>query len=216
MSKVLGFVGIESYDLVHLLGQTITKLGRAVIIVDCSEFGDFVSTVPYGVDDGCVVEYCDMTIARGIALDEIITDDTDEYDYAIIYFGSSIKHPDIELCEEVYLVTDFQKHNINRLLQVVLDNEQCRFLIYRNRVSTKIDITYVINTLKSLEVDEDTTYVLDDEQEDYDNMVMLQYDSVLNGVSISSGIKDFIVDVLKVDFTQKMIQGAIKKLNRRK
>lgn len=214
MSKILGFLGVESYDLVYYLGSVMHALGKSVLAVDYSPLGELASIVPYGLSNGEVVEQYGVNIAKNVELDDVL--ESEDYDYVILYFSSFIKHDNVVDCDEVYLVTDFQKHNINNFLNLDLDDEQCRFLVYRNRIETKIDLMYVINALKGLEITEEETYVMEDAQDDYDAMVMLQYDSIVNGLRISADVSNFIIDVLNVDFTEKLISNAIKQLNRRK
>ncbi|MEY8333254.1 hypothetical protein AALB53_09120 [Lachnospiraceae bacterium 47-T17] len=211
-SKVFGFIGIESYDLVHALGSVITALGCNAILVDNSEDGALACTVPYGMDNGTVVNYYGVDVARFIDADEF----RDEYEYIILYLGADCEDGSAQDCDEVYLVTDYQKHNIQKLLNVSLKDEQCRYLIYRDRIAAKIDLSYLQEVLSPLGINDETSYMITESQNDYDNMVMLQYDSVVPKFSVSQSAQELITDILNVDFNSKNILAAIKSLSRRK
>lgn len=58
--------------------------------------------------------------------------------------------------------------------------------------------------------------MITESQNDYDNMVMLQYDSVVPKFSVSQSAQELITDILNVDFNSKNILAAIKSLSRRK
>ena len=198
MSKVLGFCGIESYDIVHLLSRTMAGLGKTVACVDYSDDGALACTVPFGLSTGDEAVYYDVTIRNAANTEEALTDEYSQYDYLIFYFGKTIKPVALAACEEVYLVTDYQKHNINFLKNVVLLDAQYRTVIYRNRVEAKIDLRYVMNELQPLDVDDDTFLYVEDSQQDYDNMVLLH------------------VAILSIDFVSAEIVKSLKQLTRRK
>lgn len=214
LSKVFGFVGIESYDIVFALGCVASSLGRKVLVVDNSRDGAFACIVPFGVGKDCTVNYYDIDVARDTLLHSIDYDD--EYDYVITYLGDNITCRDISACDEVYLVTDYQKHNILRLSQLELQDEQCRYLIYRERVTARVDLRFIQEKLSPLSITDETSYLVSESQADYDNMVMLQYNNVLRKFFISESVGSFIIDVLNVDFSERDIRAAIKTVNRRK
>lgn len=210
-SKFIGFVGVESYDVVHLLGNVLLGLGYKLTVVDCSQFGDIVYTVPGYTTDMTQIDYNNLTIYRAGSVNQIKL-----AEFVLIYFGMNTKHPDIKKCDELWIYTDSQLHKLNALSRLAINKEQPRFVVFRDRQLTRATKELILDIMKPLNVRDSNFIELDDDVQSLDIQFRIQYDSKILFKGVTSNVTDLVINILESDFELKDIKKSLKEvLNRR-
>lgn len=208
-TKVVAFVGIESYDLIHYLSRLIRKLGGKSLLVDYSDSRSLAHTINNPlVPDGEIVDY------RGV---DFITDSCDEnlfsnYDYVFIDFGFNTRNPYLKHCEEIYFVTDLQRQNAARLRLVQPNDDQYCSLVIREMVSSKVGADAIKAQLPNISFSEDDSnvYEIYADTTNTSTALSIQYDNVFQFNRVSSDVKEFLFGFLSVDYDEKKLKAAFK------
>ena len=204
-SKIYGFVGVESFDIVHLLGNVLSSLGFTLTVVDYSPLGDVIFTVP-GYDGSQVsYSYNNLEIYRSVPLEEVRPSE-----FMLLYFGMNVKHPYVAKCDEVWLFSDSQLQKINAICNVNLTGKQPRFVVFRDRQLTRATKSLILDELSELNVQNSNFIELDDDTSTLDLQFRVQYDSKILFKNVSSNICDLIVNLLEADFEVKDIKRGMK------
>lgn len=212
-NKVYGFVGVESYDLILALGRTLAVLNCKVLLLDKSSDSTLMYTATEDVQSGSEVDYYNMSM---VCKKPVVECEPDRYDYIFINFGRTSNDEDLARCDEIYLVTDYQLSSVLGVASVPIAADQSRFAIFRDRIDGRIDLDYAVLRLECQNITENNVYYLEDGPQDLANRVACQYDSVFYFDGMSSTIRDFILSVLNIDFTNKEIINAMRTLYRKK
>lgn len=207
----MGFVGIESYDLIIYLAMTMQALNTSVLLIDNSYDQSLAECIPGlpEANDGEPVDY------RGITTTKWLTELPDNYDYVLVYFGKNTEFG-LEDVTEVYLVTDYQKHNVNFLKSVELAEDNYPFLVVRDRVASKITPESIRIELEELGIPSESLLALEDTPADLNLKVMCQYNSLSGLAKVSDGIREFINVALSEDYDKAAVKAAFKVVTRRK
>ena len=201
----MSFIGCECYDLILYLAKTLNALGASVLIIDNSDDRSLSTCIPTldSVDLGQPVDYNNgITTVRGLE------DVPNNFEYVLIYHGKDTL-ADLSQSNEVFLVTDYQKHNVEFLQQVELDDDNYPLLVIRDRVSSKITPASIQEKLSKFEVDPNDVLVIDDTNEDLQCKVLCQYNTHVGFQNVSASIKEFIYTALS-EYDRKSIKGAIR------
>lgn len=207
----IAFVGVESYDLMIYLAKTIDALNASVLLVDNSIDQSLTACIP-GLEmnnPGEPVDYNGITAVK--SLEEI----PEDFDYVLIYYGKD-ESADLSFVNEVCLVTDYQKHNVQFLMDVQLDDEIYPFLIVRDRVASKITPESIYYELEELEIDREALIIIEDSADDLNTKVMCQYNSLKGIGKVSDSIKNFIIAILSEEYDEAAVKAAFKLVARRK
>lgn len=212
----MGFFGVECYDLMHYLGQVMVELGLRVLMLDKSDTKSLSCTIPGEFIEKDYVTYLGIDFCTAMDLEEVATKADAVYDIILVDFGFQHADKDIKKCSEMYLVTDYQLHHIMRMKELQLSDEVFRLLVIRDRVSTKLSPDYVIEELQGLNLTQDVTLLLEDTLMDLETKLLCQYDSTFSFRHVSHGFKEFILQVLSIDFDRRTVENAYKVASRRR
>lgn len=210
-SKVIGFIGIECYDLMLYIAKMLLQLKCSALLVDASYSqslsyvfqGDIVPNEYldlYGVDLLAGVDFFDPSLAQG-------------YDYTLVYFG--FDQNGLQNCDELYIVTDYQRHNM-AAIRTIDPGNICRFLVVRDRAYYNWNSKSIVAEFPNLEISVDDIYSIEDSETDVSLRIALHHSAKLNMKKVSLDIKEFVLHVLDVDFDAKTLESAWKSVIRRK
>lgn len=218
MTRVSGFVGVESYDLVLYLAKVAkylydfdkdgNHLGEAsVLVLDKSNDNSLRSCIDF-IDnmDGETVNYCGFEFATSCS-------DFSDYTIVLIYYGRNLEE-DFSICDDLYLVTDYQKHNTEVIKEINVGETTYPFLVVRDRINSKItpdSIFYDTDTCVHFTSKENDLIEIQDTQSDLAARVALQYDGRIDMRGLSESMNSFIIKALNADYQEKDIKTAIKK-----
>lgn len=209
MLKISGFVGIESYDLILLLAQAIKMTGTPVTIADVSYDRSLQYAVPDLTSD-TTTQFSDITYLsqKDLSLPQATGS------YLLIYFGKNPVQGLLQKCSDVFLVTDYQKHNISFIRELQLPEEAYRFLIIRYKITNKITPDYVCYELKDLGIEQDAIFSFDDSPQDLGNQILLQYNADKTVHKVSQEILNCIACALSGDYEDDTIKRIVKQFRR--
>lgn len=203
-SKIIGFIGIECYDLMVYVGQTLHRLGCSCLLVDNSEDGSLAGMNEEEMSAGDVTGIFDVVLARLVGLDD---KEACMYDYVLVYAGSADIRP--EDYDELYCVTDYQRQNIRRLGACDL-GDVCRFLVVRDRTVCGLNPEFLLDELGNLGLGPEAMYEIEDTQADVSAKLFLQHAESARFQKVSRSMQEFVMHVLDVDFETKDIEKAFK------
>lgn len=190
---VIGFLGLDSYDLILYLAGYLNNLGQKILIADYSIYGGLSYCIPSPVSlnpDKERIRYKDIDFIR--YNNESIREE--EYHYILIDFGWNINYKGIFTCDFLYITTDLQQQNMNRILDMNLADIEVYILIknffHMNNITTVKGYLLENNfTCKDC-------YLYPSSQKDMENMVMLQYYHDIKINNISRQLRNLIETML--------------------
>lgn len=203
MAKVLGFVGVESYDVILTLAVLLRKLNLSVALQDLSFDRSLSYSIPGMCDNGDVndvCEWCDMLVAGKDY-------DFPDTDYLLIYAGRNLDA--VQSCDEIYAVTDQQKHNIEMVKGLHLMDDQYPVVIYRH-FQTKIKKSYVAYELKCLMLADDALLEINDSEQAIESRVAIQYNVDKCIRNVNRDILNVCKFIVATDFSEKQVESAVK------
>lgn len=213
MIRLSGFVGIESYDLIWYLTKVARTMGKQVLLVDNSTDYSLAFSIP-GLMEAPIGTLFDYNGVSAVVCDNSFQSVwEDQFDYIFVYFGKNTSRFADE-CDEIFLVTDYQKHNIEFIKNVQLQEDQFAFLVIRDRISSKITPGYVQYEMSNRRFQSSEVILIEDTLEDLENKVLLQHNAVKKLKRFSQSIQEFIITVLGADDEVHTIKTAIKMLRR--
>lgn len=144
--KQIGFVGIDSTDIVLYLARLLSYNGKKVAIVDYTKRHLVIQTA--NVPDvlfGRGSYYKDILVVAS----ESLTDDKEVRgcSYVFHYFGSAISHPKVAGCTELFFVTDMVISNAVMLKAVNCTDEVRKRCIIRNAIDVKYKVKFLTDAM---------------------------------------------------------------------
>ena len=204
MSKVLGFYGIESYDIILSLAMVLHNLDLSVSICDWSKDKSLACTIP-GLEEESVCEWNDIRVYRDDTIEPTVTD------YVIIYFGR--EENGMELCDEIYLVTDQQKHNVEMMKNLSVPESVYPVVIYRH-FQSKITLKYLKHELEDKGIQDNDYLEIVDTEASVLHRVMYQYDVSKGFGKMDRGIAEICKYVAGTDFAENQINTVILRMRK--
>ncbi|KAB3525455.1 hypothetical protein [Alkaliphilus serpentinus] len=209
----LGFWGSYKTDILHYFSRILNALDKRVIIYDDSNDEYLYHSIPM-VDRGFIT-YRDVDIyinREGSSL-EI---SNEEYDVTLMDFGfdQSKMHQFLD-CDIKLLVTDFQRHNILRVkdMMVEINDKPDLIRIYRDIVDSKINTRYIDNLLKL----EDSFNLLAEynlyfDEVAYKSQIECQYNDIISFKKLPKEYKIMFKEIIREFFSSddKTVIKAIK------
>lgn len=216
-NNVIGFVGIDNYEVILYLARILDNLGKKVLLVDYTTCGELEICIPIPeglYSDTDIIKYYGLNYTRQPLDQELVKD----YDDILIDFGFNYIKSALEMCTEIVYAVDQQKHNINLLTCFPDDKIQAdipRRLIIKDFVGGKIDQKYILTKIhKSVAGD---VYVFDQDSIDRKKKLLVQYNTLFDFRKISAGIKSFLRQSVKnfhPDVSEKVLKDAYSKAER--
>ena len=118
MVYVSGFVGTNSYDLIHYLSRVSRALKKRCLLIDCSDNLALSYTIRNPiVPAGSIVDYRGVDFIGHPSSLSLV----DSYDYVFIDFGFSLDDEFIDESDGIFVVTDHQLQNVMQLKDLELD-----------------------------------------------------------------------------------------------
>lgn len=211
-SKIIACLGVDHYDIVHYLASVGKELGKSVLVVDLTERQSMMATIPTAGFGTISEEYGGIEFTNS---KEVLAKQAKRFNYVFVYFGMDFKVIP-NWVEEVYCVTDCQKHNIAAFEGLQLSDQQYRNLILRGSISTRAFKEYAIASLNHLHFNPEETVELPFTESDLEALLAVQYYSDYRFMRMSTELQEFIVRFFSVDFSEKEIATAIKNVSKRK
>ena len=223
-SKIISFVGGDKYDLERYLAELLYQLGYKVLFVDLSESKALSETLydfeglGCEITDPCILEHKGIDFIPRLEDWQLYSDfinpylyqQNNEYDFVIVDYGFLIGHSALSRSCLLFLVSDMQKHNFNRIRLLFSEMELPKFIIMQDIVPCKIKaedlvldpISGIKNQIHYMEYDVNVK----------SNRLLLQYTRTLNLKKVSNQVKEILYQALLVlvpDITKKGFEQAL-------
>ena len=208
--KVIGFVGMDSTDIVVYLARMINATGKKVGIVDCSIHKSLMRTVslPEELVKGNGY-YKEILILSGEADNEA---DLNAQDMLLYYFESNINHRHIVQCTDLVLISDMVLSHA-QLLKELSVGDIPKIMLIHNAVSVKYSENYLI-TQTGQEFQKENVLVLPYEERDFRSKCYLCIDKTHRLTRLSSGMKSVILNLflryIEKEYTGKELTQLLK------
>lgn len=209
----LGFIGSYKADMLLFIARSLALLDLKVIVVDCDPNGYLSDYLPEVVDKKVMHgKHVDYYLGPLPSYFEGL------YDIALCDFGTSEAYAsDYIACQWHFMITDPQKHHINRLrtfLQRISERQERVQLIkiYRDMITGKINEQYLDFTLSVHEVFEViASYVFEHHIEDYKYRIHSTYNEQIMFSALPKTYWMFYQDLIEelLDMDKKLIRDAV-------
>lgn len=207
-ARLMGFVGVDKYDIIHYLASTLTVLNKRVLVVDSSMHGSITCTMPsiYRCERG-IFNYRDFDVVLHPDFSMI---DFNQYDFVLVDFGFDIKNRDMVRMHEVYMVTDMQMQNVLRFKELELWPYQERFLVVRDIVRLRSVDNYIIEEFLDKSVGPDNTFAVQLDETDKIRMLDCMYNADYKFKDLSEPMRSLLYGIMSPYFKEKEFYKAFK------
>ena len=210
-ATVIGWVGIEKYDIILYLAKLLTCLNKKVLLIDRSENSALTYCIPIPAIMNATsnkVNFRNIDFIKERNVSDFIND----YDYILIDFGFKTTHADIYKCDKIIIVTDKQQHNIDTMYTLKSKSE---VLLVLKAEGNKREIDALQESIREQLQIEDIV-VMGFDEIDKEKMIMLQYNSEIKMKRLSGQyiylLEQIMTTILKFD--SKDFGQAYKQLKR--
>lgn len=204
--KFIGFLGIDKYDIIHYTAKVLHKLGKETLLIDASARKALTASIP--MTSETVFDYKGVDFVPSLAAAKKYVNLRD-YDYVLIDFGFQKDNPLIHKCNEIWLVSDEQKHNIMHLRSIRLEDTQPRFLILREHSYMRVH-DYLVQLLKPLGIHKNTAFIIKEDAESYKRMMECMYNDYISMKKVSPEMINVIKNILAQDFSESDLNKALR------
>lgn len=211
--NVIGFYGVENYEIILYLSRIIDRLKRKVLLIDYSSANDLTVCIPVPsglYPDTDIITYFGVDFTR----QPFTTDFLNTYDDILINFGFNYIEEVTDKCTYIVYVSDQQKHNILKLasIQDLQKSNIQKDLIIKDVVNSKINQLYIMDQIhKNIKVE--NVFLFDQDDVDKKIKLLAQHDTLYEFKKITSNVKDYLKHMVKImcpEITDKELKAAYK------
>lgn len=190
----IGYVGMEAFDIILYIGQTLAILHYPVLIIDLSDTGALKKAIHHGMDIDSrktIVHYRGLNYVRCIPHEKVL----DEYGKGVVFVNYGMKHIDSVPfnLDIINVVVDSYPSNVDRvngfLNKIQLSNLQVRLLI--RDIITLDDVERISRNISPTITWSSSTYLYL-EIKDYENAIKCQTNQSIRFSKISSRMRKLI------------------------
>lgn len=207
-NNVIGYIGIENFEMMLYLARILNKLKQKVLLIDLTADQDLASCipVPIGLDPSDdVISYYGVDFTKAAPSSDMLN----EYDVVLISFGFNIS-AEIKYCNRIVYAVNQMLHNINRVAALAPISAYEKHLIIKDMVSSKITPEYIADCLK-LEIKPENIITLDFDEVDMKYKILAQHDSLFTFSRITNKAKRYLITTvreLNPEVTEKELREA--------
>lgn len=193
-NNIVGYIGIENFEMLLYLARILNKLRRKVLLIDLTAEKDLSSCIPVPagldpIDD--IISYYGVDFTEKVASPDLFN----EYDDVLISFGFNASAA-IQYCSKVVYTVNQMLHNINRLASLDPIAGKKKYLIIKDMVNSKITPEYIIDCLK-IPFEPEHIITLDFDEIDMRYKILAQHDSVYQFRRITKKAKRYLITTVK-------------------
>ena len=184
-SKMIGFLGVDKYDLILYLSRILYQMHKKVLLIDCSQSKALTYSIPIPnqilceESDSYVISYRGVDFTKNhILTKDLLKRYQEEYDLVIIDFGFNKDHELIQNCTHIVLVIDQKLHNWKGLKEVLIPKECQVFLVLYEIYGCKISLFYILEELL-IAIPTDNIFEVSQECVDIKQSIDCQYNDII-------------------------------------
>lgn len=216
----IGFAGIEKYEIILYISAVFEKLGKKVLISDCSQNGALDESICYVREEcnGGIISYQGIDYISNLAAEkefsyEAVSERGEQYNFTLIDFGFTLTKENLKRCNYFFIVTDMQKHNVRRagVIADMLDMPYC--IIMKELAGHRKLGEYLSEEIQN-RTKAEKVYMLYEDRYDEEYRLKCQYNSAIRFNGLSKKFKDMLIEIVcrfdKQD-SEKQILKALKR-----
>jgi hypothetical protein len=217
-NNVLGFIGIENFEIILYLSRILSKLERKVLLIDYSNDRDLASCIPIptgmAAEDDVITHFGIDFTRKGLDQDQELIN---EYDDILINFGFNCVTAE-KYCTRLIFTVNQMLHNIIRLATLTADSAGSadRSLMIKDVVDSKISPEYIMECMK-IDISKDNICVLYFDEIDMKYKILSQHNALFQFRKITKGTKDYLLETVRKlcpDVPEKVLKEAYKMAER--
>lgn len=207
--KIITYIGLERCDLLYYLVKLGRLAGKHILVIDNSFSGDYAAI--YTKEESDMVEYENVTIARGYALTEQVAS---QYDFVFLYYGRNLKG--LSVNADYYVLAENQEYLPMEHLKAALESsrfESSPYLIVRDKVNNKLNNkTYA----EMLGIHPYMTYDLYLEPSEYQIYMNIARDGRAKVKHLDEQTENMLIDlsIQWYDVSQKVAKDNLRKMKK--
>ena len=210
-TQIISVIGIPQCDIVYYLARALNSIKKTVLVIDNSRYHELFKSIPKP-DGEKMVQTGNIYYIENIKYSE---DFFAQYDFVIVYHGMDIRDELSAVSDYRYIQTDYSPITTERLEKELSRQEDTLkyHVIFRNKVSGKIQEKMILRELGILEKNVKEAYVMSLNEVDEMCQLFLLRNGSIKTRSCSAEIRDFINAVyitIYPDITSKLQKNYMK------
>lgn len=199
---VVGFFGIDKYDIILYLSLILHQAGKKVLAADCSETGALSACIPKPkVPAGTITEYRGlffMDCRRNMKPGSFKIPSLDNYDYFLADYGFQADDAAIRTLDRCIIVTDQQLHNAKNLSSINRGTDQGigYSLIIRDCADSRQKPGHLVAEIGLDDLPGLKLYASYLDEPDTKCRISCQYNGVFSFTHISAQMKSIVISLL--------------------
>lgn len=222
-TKVIGFVGVESCEMICYIGRIIYSLGKNVLFADCSEFGALMECVPephfpatpdFNPNKSFLehrgMEFLNYGEYNSMIIGSVIDTEKQEqsHNYMLVDFGFKINHEAIRKCDVLIMCCNQHRYNVRRLSKLQIFNpNQKKVLLVSDYVDSGMPVNVIMYELK-LEAEDCDVYCLPYSETDTTYHLKQRYAAQSSFRNLSKRYKQMLTR-LTLSFSDELNEKAV-------
>lgn len=203
-NNVVAYAGVDNFDNIFYLSRILLKLDKKVLIVDHSESGSLIHSIPKpkGVNvDETIISYRQMDFTTMMIHRELVAD----YDDVFIYYGFNKPLKDLIICNRMVWVTDLYRYHyedsecfpyyedaISKPMRYLLVKDAVELKITPEMIAERMEISYPAQNISVLYINE----------KDYYNSLICHYNGDYRFTDISKQRRKYLLKEIKSLYPQ--------------
>ena len=160
---IIGFVGIDQYDIILYLARSLSHLKKKVMLVDKADTGALTACIPCPAGMGeVIIDYRGVYYLNSGDYKELVREGIEarDFQYVLIDYGYSLSEEEAAGLNQIIYATDLQKHNVDRLIPLAAYQNNKKKLVIRDVVGYRYRPEYIRNELGSVEIPAEDTHII--------------------------------------------------------
>ena len=215
-NKIIGFVGIDKYEILLYLSRILYHLNKKVLLADFSETRSLTESIPIPevlCESNTYLDYRGIDFVKG---QNYIFDMYRNYDYVLIDFGFNHEALSEIYCDHLIYITDLQLHHAKGLGRLKALGSPKSYIIIKDVFHCKVTPDIILSEIKLKTIIENI-YIIEQDGLDIKFKIYSQYNQTFYFDKLSKSMKTFLKDILyqfDENFSKSYIQSAYKKAER--
>lgn len=206
-NKIIGFIGIDAYDILLYLARICCNHNEKVLLVDNSLSKSLLLCIPNLEEIEPSKDYIDYLGIDFTAIKaESIT--SCEYDKVFIFYGLYNANIDYSICNHFILVSDAQLHTLLAIKELDLDSNKVMHIIIKDIYEVLIPDYKVLEILNLTGEIKIYTHYIDGWEMKYRGVCQEQ--NLKSFQKISRYLKEYLYELSKVLYPEQSMKELIK------
>lgn len=128
---IVGFIGIDNYDIIMYLAKIFSKLNSRVLLLDYSLNQSLTVCIPHPKDLSSLDEFIDYGGIDFTRTRDIKPNKISNYDYVLINYGL-YNIEDVSYCSHLIITSDIQRHHLDIVSKLTIDDDKLLQIVIKD------------------------------------------------------------------------------------